>query len=381
MAIFSAIIGSFLILIVLIDAFETIVQPRRVTRRFRLTRLFYRQTWRIWKKVTVAFFPVKRQETCLSFFGPISLLLLLSLWAGVLITGFALLHWSNGSALVTSGGPPGFFTDLYLSCTTFFTLGLGDVAPGNLPARVLTAVEAGLGFGFLALVIGYLPALNQSFSRREVSISLLDARAGSPPTAAEMLRRHSHERGLEALRMLLNDWEQWSAEFLESHLSYPVLAFFRSQHDNQSWLASLTVILDTCALIMAGLEGACERQAELTFAMARHAVVDLSQVFRARPHAPSHDRLPPDRLEELRSVVAGSGLKLRQGSEAEQRLKDLRRMYEPYIYSLSIYLRISIPPWVYSASRRDNWQTSAWERRSGTSGKIAPEEEEMDEHF
>jgi hypothetical protein len=377
MTIFAAIIGAFLILIVLLDAFETIVLPRRVTRRFRLTRLFYRRTWHIWKKVTVVLFPVKRQETFLSFFGPISLILLLSLWAAVLITGFTLLHWANGSALTAGVGPSGF----YLSSTTFFTLGLGDVTPGNLPARVFTAVEAGLGFGFLALVIGYLPALNQSFSRREVSISLLDARAGSPPTASEMLRRHSHERGLEALRMLLHDWERWSAEFLESHLSYPVLAFFRSQHDNQSWLASLTVILDTCALIMAGLEGACERQAELTFAMARHAVVDLSQVFLAKPHAPVHDRLPSDRLEELRSVVAGSGLKLRQGSEAEQRLKDLRRMYEPYINSLSIYLRMAIPPWLSSASRRDNWQTSAWERRSGTSGRVATEEDETDEHF
>jgi hypothetical protein len=381
MAIFSAIVGTFLILTVLLDAFETIILPRRVTRRFRLTRFFYRRTWSVWKKVAAMLFPGKRHESCLSFFGPISLILLLSLWASVLITGFALLHWANGSALTTSGGPTDFFTDLYLSCTTFFTLGLGDVAPRNLPARFFTAVEAGLGFGFLALVIGYLPALNQSFSRREVNISLLDARAGSPPTAAEMLRRHSHERGLEALRALLHEWERWSAELLESHLSYPVLAFFRSQHDNQSWLSSLAVVLDTCAIIMAGLEGACERQAELTFAMARHAVVDLSQVFRAKPHAPAHDRLSPDRLEEFRAAVAEAGLKLRQGSEAEQRLKDLRRMYEPYIYSLSIYLRMSLPPWISPVHRRDNWQTSAWERRSGASAAAALTEEEMDEHF
>ncbi len=381
MTIFSAIVGAFLILIVLLDAFETIILPRRVTRRFRLTRLFYRSTWRLWKKIAAMLFAGKRRETFLSFFGPISLIILLSLWAAVLITGFALLHWATGSALSTREGAPGFFTDLYLSSTTFFTLGLGDVAPASLPARIFTAVEAGLGFGFLALVIGYLPALNQSFSRREVNISLLDARAGSPPTAAEMLRRHGHEHGLEALRMLLHDWERWSAELLESHLSYPVLAFFRSQHDNQSWLGSLTVVLDTCALIMAGLEGACERQAELTFAMARHAVVDLSQVFRAKPRAPAHDRLTPEKLEELRAAVAGAGLKIRKGNETEQRLEDLRRMYEPYIYSLSAYLRISIPPWISPVSRRDNWQTSAWERKSGTAGIAAAEEEEMDEHF
>ena len=244
-----------------------------------------------------------------------------------------------------------------------------------------TAFEAGLGFGFLALVIGYLPALNQSFCGREVNISLLDARAGSPPTAAEMLRRHSHDHGLEALRILLHEWERWTAELLESHLSYPVLAFFRSQHDNQSWLASLTVILDTCALIMAGLEGACERQAELTFAMARHTVVNLSQTFRAKPHEPTHDRLPPDKLAALRAAIAGAGLKLREGSDAEQRLSDLRRMYEPYVYSLSTYLRISIPPWIFSDPHIDNWQTSAWERRSGVHRDVTAKDTAVDEHF
>jgi hypothetical protein len=380
-AILSAIIGLSLILTVLWDAFETVILPRRVTRRFRLTRLFYRRTWSLWKKAADLLFSGKHRETCLSFFGPISLILLLSMWAAMLVTGFALLHWATGSALTSSVGPPGFFTDLYLSCTTFFTLGLGDVTPSTPAARVFVAVEAGLGLGFLALIIGYLPALNQSFSRREVNISLLDARAGSPPSAAEMLRRHSYDRGLDALRLLLHEWERWAAEFLESHLSYPVLAFFRSQHDNQSWLASLTVILDTCALIMAGVEGACERQAELTFAMARHAVVDLSQVFRAKPREPAHDRLPPERLAALRATVTATGLKLREGSEADQKLTELRRMYEPYIYSLSVYLRITVPAWISPVSRRDNWQTSAWERRSGVFRDIAPKETEVDEHF
>ncbi len=381
MAILSAIFGGSLILIVLWDAFETIILPRRVTRRFRLTRLFYRRTWSVWRRVAALLFKGKHLETSLSIFGPISLIFLLSLWAAVLITGFALLHWATGSSLNTQDGSTGFFTDLYLSCTTFFTLGLGDVTPRAPAARVFTAVEAGLGFGFLALIIGYLPALNQSFSRREVNITLLDARAGSPPSAAEMLIRHSHDHGLEALRLLLHEWERWSAELLESHLSYPVLAFFRSQHDNQSWLASLTVILDTCALIMSGLEGACERQAELTFAMARHTVVDLSQVFRAKPRAPARDRLTPDALEALRSAVAASGLKISAGGEADRKLTELRRMYEPYIYSLSAFLRISIPAFILPVSRPDNWQTSAWERRSSVSGKAASKREDIDEHF
>jgi Ion channel len=378
MTIVAIIAGIALILLVLWEGFETIVLPRRVTRRFRLTRFFYRNSWRPWVKMVKILIPARRQETWLSYFGPLSLLLLLSVWAGGLITGFALIHWALGSAVLAMDGKADFLSDLYLSGTTFFTLGLGDVLPRTSLARLLVVVESGMGFAFLALVIGYLPALNQSFARREVSISLLDARAGSPPTASEMLRRHGHERGKEALRQLLYEWERWSAEFLEGHLSYPVLAYFRSQHDNQSWLAALTAVLDTCALIMAGLEGTCERQAELTFAMARHAVIDLSLVFRTSPREPSHDRLTPEKLAELRLLVAGSGQKLREGAEADRKLRELRLLYEPYVQALATHFQVKLPPWIAEESWEDNWQGSFWER-PGKGRKMAEKSEF--EHF
>jgi hypothetical protein len=362
-AILVSLFGIALILIVLWEGFETIVLPRRVTRRFRLTRFFYQIMWLIWVKAVNALIPVKRQETWLSFFGPLSLLLLLAIWAAALITGFAILHWAFGSTILTHDIAAGFATDLYMSSTTFFTLGLGDALPGNGAARLLVVIESGMGFAFLALIIAYLPALNQSFSHREVSISLLDARAGSPPTASEMLTRHAHEHGMDALRQLFHEWERWSADFMEGHLSYPVLAYFRSQHDNQSWLAALTAILDSCALVMAGVEGACERQAELTFAMARHALVDLSLVFTTTPKEPETDRLPPEKLEELKSVLAAAGVKLHQ-EDAEVKLAKLRRMYEPYAAALAAHFRLTLPPWTAEEGRSDNWQISNWERRA-----------------
>jgi hypothetical protein len=311
--------------------------------------------------MVLALVPARRRDTWLSFFGPLSLLLLLSIWAFGLITGFALLHLALRSAVPVHGGDAGFLVDLYMSGTTFFTLGLGDVVPVGSTARFLVAVESGLGFAFLALVIGYLPVLNQSFSRREVSISLLDARAGSPPTASEMLRRHGHDGGMETLRQLLHEWERWSAEFLEAHLSYPVLAYFRSQHDNQSWLAALTALLDTCALVIAGVEGACKRQAELTFAMARHAVVDLSLVFKTRPREMRRDRLPSDELAELRAHLATAGIKLHETIAADLKLTELRLLYEPYVEALGSYFRVSIPPWTPQENHVDNWQASSWE--------------------
>src|SRR5207253_2684879 len=147
----------------------------------------------------------KCRVTCLSFYRPLSLVLRLSVWAAGLIVGFAIMHWALGSAINVVDRSANFGTDLYLSGTTFFTLGLGDVIPRTPFSRALTVIEAGMGFGFLALVIGYLPVLYQSFSRREVNITLLDARAGSPPTAAELLRRHNTAQGLDALQRLLHD--------------------------------------------------------------------------------------------------------------------------------------------------------------------------------
>jgi len=360
MQLLPIIIGATLIIVVLWEGFETIILPRRVTRRFTLTRLFYRNTWRPWVRMVNTLVQPRERETWLSYFGPLSLLVLLCVWAVVLICGFALIHWALGSAVLTMDGDAGIITDFYLSGTTFFTLGLGDALPHSTLTRLLVVLESGMGFAFLALIIGYLPALNQTFAKREVSISLLDARAGSPPTASEMLNRHSYERGHEELRQLLHEWEHWSAELLEGHLSYPVLCYFRSQHDNQSWLAALTAILDTCALIMVGLEGACARQAELTFAMARHAIIDLALVFKARPINPRPDRLPPGQLAKLRQLLTSKRQNLQKGDVVDQKLWELRLMYEPYINALANYFQLPLPPWIAEDNWNDNWQSSYW---------------------
>jgi len=378
----AAAAGIALILLVLWDSFETIVLPRRVTRQIRLTRLFYRATWKPWRAILAAIPSPKRRETYLGFYGPLSLLGLLAVWAIALVLGFAMVHWAFGSHVSTSvGGEPDFWTDLYMSGTTFFTLGLGDVIPKGHLARLLTVVESGTGFAFLALMIGYLPTLYQAFSRREVNITLLDARAGSPPSAVELLRRHARDHGTDSLVQLLRDWERWSAELMESHLSYPVLCYFRSQHDNENWLASLTTILDTCALVRVGVHSVPPAQAQLTFAIARHAVVDLAQIFSTPPDRTAADRLPPERLAEVRRLLAEAGCKLQEGPEAEQRLTELRAMYEPYVQALAGYLRFALPGWLPPPRLRDNWQTSAWERDPSGSASPPCSQARKDDHF
>ena len=369
MKILIAVLGGSILLLFLWDAFETIILPRRVTRRIRLTRLFYRYTWLAYSAIGSSLLAAKRREGYFSFYGPLTLLALVGVWALGLIISFGCLQWAGGSGLNVPDDQQNFITDLYLSGTTFFTLGLGDVSPRTTLARLVVVLEAGMGFAFLALIIGYVPPLNQSFSRREVGISLLDARAGSPPTAAELLLRHRDTPGMEALRELLHEWELWSAEFLEIHLSYPVLAYFRSQHDNQSWLAALTTILDTTALVVTGVEGACQRQAQRTFAMARHAVVDLAIIFQTPPLEPERDRLSANELAHLRSTLAASGLRLSEGDDADRKLAELRDMYEPYICALSRYFCITLPPWMHEVAHRDNWQMSVWGPRSRPSRK------------
>jgi hypothetical protein len=343
---------------ILWDAFETIILSRRVSRKFRLTRLFYKMMWPPWRAVAKLVPAGNRRENVLMVFGPLSLILLLVLWAIGLVFSFALFHWGANSQLA---GPPelsGFLEDLYMSGTNFFTLGLGDVTPRGHLGRVLTVLEAGMGFAFLALVIGYLPMISQAFSRREVNISLLDARAGSPPTAAQLLGRHSRDDGDE-LRELLDDWERWSAELLESHVSFPVLSYFRSQHDNQSWVAALTTILDACSLVVTRIENVPVRTARLTFAMARHAVVDLCAVFHLPPSPPRSDRLPGAELARLEAALASAGYGLRADPACATKFSHMRAMYEPYVNALAVYLLMRLPDWVPPEGARDNWQAMA----------------------
>lgn len=379
MQMLAAAVGVLVIVVILWDTFETIVLPRRVTRRLRLTRLFYVGTWAPVAGLARRVPAGKKRDRYLAFYGPLSLLLLLLVWALGLLLAFALLQWGLGSLLhMPEEGPPrGFGTYVYMSGVILFTLGFGDVFPLDTMGRVLAVVEAGTGFGFLAAVIGYLPVLYQSFSRREVSISMLDARAGTPPTAVELLRRHAEAGHLEGVGELLKDWEHWAADLMESHLSYPVLCYYRSQHDNQSWLASLVCVLDTCALVMVGVDGAHEWQARLTFAMARHALVDISQIFGTRPVSFDRERMTDEELAALRTALRGWGLQLRAGADADDRLRSLRRLYEPYANGLSCHLLIPLPPWLPEHARADNWQTSAYDRRAQAAAAGVEDEHEL----
>ncbi len=366
MRVAALILGIFFLAAAGLDTFQTIILPRRPSGRLRITRIFFILTWRPWSALARRVKNKNLREEVYGIYGPASLILLLALWALVLMVGFALLYFAIGSPFQDMTRAPAvdafqlFRSDVYVSGTTLFTLGLGDVLPHSVVARALIIAEAGVGLGFVALVIGYLPVLYQAFSRREVSVALLDARAGSPPTAGELLRRHAFDGGEEEIARLLAEWERWAAELLESHVSYPILCYYRSQHDNQSWLSALTAILDACSLLITSLQDKSVRQAQLTFAIARHALVDLVLIFhlKERPvwqEQVKLDRLPSQDFRRLCGLLEKTDIALCGDPASEARLREIRGLYEPYAHALANYLGMPVANWIAEPKAIDQW--------------------------
>ncbi|MEO8052123.1 MAG: potassium channel family protein [Acidobacteriota bacterium] len=349
-------IGSFVfLLIILHDAFEVMLLPRRVKSRLRVVRFFFRFSWLLWAGLARRIRSADKRHNCLSLYGPLSMVCLLMVWAGGLIVGFGILYWAleNGPSLRTS-----WANQLYFSGVTFFTLGYGDLVPHTRLDKILVVAEAGIGLGFIATVIGYLPVLYQLFARREAKVIILDAAAGSPPSAMILLSRHAEGQSLRELEDLLHEWQQWSAELLESQLSYPMLAYYRSQHDNQSWLAALTAIMDCCALLMVGFKGVRTFQARLTFSTCRQAVMEMGRVFQVGVRPLEEDRLASANFHQLCANLAEVGLTFGAAGDAEEKLAAFRNTYEPFLNGLAHYLVLALPDWLAPQDQLDNWQNS-----------------------
>lgn len=370
---FNGCIGALVIFLTLLDAFEATVLPRRVTRRLRPARLFFRGTWAVWQLIADRL-PGRHRENALAAFGPLSLLGLFASWTGMLIFGFGLIH--GGIASLGEETDPRQY--LYMSGETFFTLGYGDITPKSYFGKLFAVIEAGTGFGFMAIIIGYLPVLYQAFSRREQTISLLDGRAGSPPTAAEFVRRLGGECDETEMARILTEWELWSADLLESHLSFPVLSFYRSQHANQSWLSALAVILDVSAYLTIAGNAKQRRRAELTFAMARHASVDLCLVFSLPPAEVAQARLTDDEARRLLTLFPEDEAPT---ADELRRLQELVALYEPFLHALAAYFHHRLTRFFADQPVVDNWQTSPWMKRAPRLLELSRGTEAEESHF
>lgn len=357
-----ALVGVAIIAIVLADAVSLVLIPRTVRRPQRISSVSFTLAGRaLARLVKVSRLPAVR-SVLLGAFGPVSILLIIVTWAMLLVLGFGMLDWA---VMHQQANARTLGDSLYFSGVTFFTLGYGDITPETGLARTLSVVQAGIGFMFLAVIIGYVPVFYSLFSRREALILMMDTRAGSEPTGLELLRRYALARCVPELPAFLKEWERWSAEQMEAFLSYPPIVHYRSQHDHQSWINSLVAVMDACAILRAdpGWPDASTDhlrfQTRATFGMGRHFIVDCAYVLSLPPSLVGPKRMTPSDAERLVTTLREMGASPDDGFL--DRLAAQAHAYEPYAISLARSLIMTMPSWVPREDAVDNWMVSYWE--------------------
>jgi hypothetical protein len=332
MRVVAGIGGATLIVLMLAEFFVTFMLPRRVKRDPRIARGLLKLLWWPWRALARRLEP-SSADTWLGFFGPLALLVELVVWTLGLIAGFALVEWaavggSFGHRILFSSG-------LFVSA---------EGVSGSTLVHVIALWEAATALGVLFIVIGYMPAVYGAFSRRETAVSQLATRAGSPPAAGVLLHRAaSHERWRE-LERDLRAWEEWAAELMETHLSYPLLGFYRSQHVNQNWLAALTAMVDVAAFVGAIKGEGRSEAAEITFDIGRHALSDLAHQYNVDPGRV--ERLSDAEFDELYGLIAATMTHPVERETTRRRLNELRQVYEPNAQGLASFLALDLPPWL-----------------------------------
>ncbi len=349
MPLLALILGAVLVLATLIDAFEVVLLPRPVRRQVRLNRYFFKWTWAAWARCARLWPTGRRREDFIGVYGPLSMVMLFVLWGASLIFGFGLMQWAL-QRFVPDAGSDALISQIIVSGDAFFTLGYGDNVPHNALARVLVIVEAGIGFGFIALTIGYLPVLYQHFTRRDLQLIEFAARAGSPPTAGALLEWHA-QGNAEALERWLRGWELWASDLIESQAVYPMLAFYRSQHEGHSWLGSLAVVIDLCTLVVAGADNGARDglrpQAAATFSALRRVLDEASDSLRVAPaHTVSGRQMNAQAWRLLTPKIQKILPNWGDDAEALNTVDALRRTYEPRLEALAAYLMLHLPDWI-----------------------------------
>jgi hypothetical protein len=332
MRVVAGLVGVVLVLAMLSEFFVTFMLPRRVRRDPRIARGLNRLLWRPWRALAARLEP-STADTVLGFFGPLALIFQLVIWAVGLLFGYALLEWSAAG---------GAFADRILTSSGLF-LSAG-AAEGGYALRVVQLLEAATGVGVLFIVIGYMPSVYSSFSRREIAVSQLATRAGSPPAAGTILLGVFDRQDWHELKRQLVEWEAWTAELMETQLSYPLLGFYRSQHVKQNWLAALTAMVDVAAFVKATAPAGKLSAAEVTYAIGRHALADISIQLRVRPG--EIDRLTDADFDVLYDAVDDAVEDAVSREEARARLAELRREYEPNAEALARFFVLELPPWL-----------------------------------
>jgi hypothetical protein len=327
----SALAGGVVVLVVVTDAVGTLVVTQGRSARWRPTRIWYASTWRVTRAIA-ARLPFEGGETVLSLYPAISLLGLLVLWLAGLMIGWALLYWGINFEVNGAGD---FGTIVYYSGTTLLTPAFGTAH--GAAQRTFTLIATLTGLGTIALLISYLPAMYGAYSRREARLLTLDDPLGARITPVRVIAVHSGDGDLDLLYRFFAEWEMWIAEVLESHVSYPMLALFRSQNRGQSWITALGVVTDAATLTCACVTGTDQREPYFAYRRGRRAVIEIAD----RLHVPEGEPegwLTPANFDVAWDTLQGLGLPLRDKADAWERLQALRASYGNRLQELMDFL-------------------------------------------
>lgn len=337
--------GLLVVLSVLSDVFLTIVLPRRAPRigsHVRITGYVVPNMWLWWRWIGLRQSSAERREVFLGTFAALAVIVLLVAWVAGLIIGYGLLFDAMRGQIKPE--PENFGTSLYFAGTSLLTLGFGDFVALGGTARATALAAAASGLGLFALVITFLFSLYGSFQRREASVVVLEAAAGAPPSGVTLLETYALGGILNDLPLVFRDWQAWSAEVLDSHLAYPILAYFRSSHDNDSWISSLGAVMDASTLVLTTVEDGPKGWAKLSRAVGGHCLEDLVQFFRL----PDEPEVGVERqeFEEARMRLAHAGFGLQEADLAWANFSHLRMEYAGRVNALARHWATPPAQWI-----------------------------------
>lgn len=336
-------LGAVIVLVTLYDVFQSVVLPRPAVGRVRLSTTLIDYGWRAWRKVAERPRKLQMREAALAAFAPMLIVVLLIVWAFMLVLGYALIF--NGLHDGLSPQPGSFGTTLYFSTGRMLAFAVGGIEATGVAAQVLTGIEAASGFGLFALVISLLFSLFSAFQRRETAVVALDALAGAPPSGVQILEHVAADSMPEQLVATFDEWRFWTVDVLESHLSYPLLFYFRSSHDNEAWANSFGAVMDAAILVLSTVEGIPEGHARLMFKVGVHLVADMRLYFRYRDGDdwPGVERAEWD---EACDRLRAAGYRVREAEGAWQAFSRLRSTYAAWLNETTKYMGVPPAPWI-----------------------------------
>jgi hypothetical protein len=335
--------GAALVLLILSDSIATLIVTRARAARWRPTRLWYASTWGV-TRTAAARLPTRGGDFVLNVYPALSLLGLLLIWLIGLAVGWATVYWGLGERV---GGQGDWVSLAYYSGTSLLTPAFGVV--NGQGVRFLSLVETLTGLGTIALLISYLPALYGAYSRREARLLTLDDPIGGRLTPMRVIAVHASDRSLDLFNRFCVDWEIWTAEVLESHCSYPMLALFRSQHPGQSWITALGVVTDAAALACAAIVGADVREPYFLYRRGRRAVGDIAAALNIPEEPADTSAMSRELVGIAWTGLNELGLQLRDLDETWRRLKELREPYGTRLQQLIDYTLAPHGFWGHSA--------------------------------